>query len=61
MSAIKHVGSIWKRRFANGVVVVNPTGTADTISFTNTYLLPSGRGASSSTLDPHTGLILLAP
>jgi putative glycosyl hydrolase-like family 15 (GHL15) protein len=61
VSAIKHVGSIWKRRFANGVVVVNPTGTADTISFTNTYLLPSGRVASSSTLDPHTGLILLAP
>jgi hypothetical protein len=61
VSPIQHIGSIWKRRYANGVVVVNPTGTSDSISFTNTYLFPSGRRATSTTLAAHSGQILMEP
>ncbi len=61
VSGIKHVGDLYKRRFANGVVIVNPSGTSDSIALTSSFVFPSGRRSKLATLPAHTGLILMEP
>jgi hypothetical protein len=52
-------GGIWRRRFTNGIVVVNPSATA-TVStpLGGAYLHPDGTLVSSVVLPPHSGLVL---
>jgi Hypothetical glycosyl hydrolase family 15 len=50
---------VHRRVFANGLVLVNPTASSQTVEFEGNY---SGSGlahATSTTMDPHTGLVLL--
>jgi hypothetical protein len=56
------VGSVWLRRFANGVVVVNPTGSAKvTVPLGGLYLQPNGTAVTSLLLGPHSGAVLRKP
>jgi hypothetical protein len=61
VSVIKRVGNIYKRRFTNGVVLVNPSGSSDSVSLTSSFVFPSGRRARSATLGAHSGVILMEP
>jgi hypothetical protein len=61
VSRLQLVGNLYKRRFANGVVIVNPSGTSDSITLSNSFVFPSGRRSRSATLPSHTGLILMEP
>jgi Hypothetical glycosyl hydrolase family 15 len=50
---------VHRRVFTNGLVLVNPTGSSQTVDFEGSY---SGSGlahATSATMAPHTGLVLL--
>jgi Hypothetical glycosyl hydrolase family 15 len=61
VSVIQNVGNVYKRRFANGVVLVNPFGTSGSITLTNSFVFPSGRISKLAVLGAHTGLILMEP
>jgi hypothetical protein len=50
-------GSMWLRRFAAGISVVNLSASRSrTLSLGATYVLPDGRRAASITLGPHQGI-----
>ena len=56
------VGGIWRRRFAGGLVVVNPSaGVTATAALGGTYVTPNGSLAAAVALPPHTGLVLRRP
>ena len=50
---------IWRRRFANGLVVVNPTEAALPVNFHALYSGDSLIEARGTTMAPHTALILV--
>jgi Hypothetical glycosyl hydrolase family 15 len=52
------VGLSWRRDFAGGVVVVNPSTTQQTVNLGGTYFLPEGRGLTSVTLQSADAAIL---
>jgi hypothetical protein len=52
-------GAVWLRRFANGMVLVNPTGSATvTVPLGGLFVQPNGVAVTSVVLGPHTGLTL---
>lgn len=56
------VGSVWRRQFANGIVVVNPTASATvTVPLGGQYIQPNGALVTSLLLGPHSGAILRKP
>ena len=59
LGAASSDGAIWRRRFTNGIVVVNPSPTT-TVStpLGGAYLHPDGTLVSSVLLAPHSGLVL---
>jgi hypothetical protein len=57
--ALKVDGSLYCRQFTNGMVVVNPTGTADSMPLSQPYTL-SGKAVNSISVSPHSGVILAA-
>jgi hypothetical protein len=55
----RDANGVHRRTFANGLVLVNPTEAAQTVDLNGTY---SGSGlthATSATMPPHTGLVLI--
>jgi Hypothetical glycosyl hydrolase family 15 len=52
------VGASWRRDFAGGVVVVNPSTSQQTISLGGTYSLPGGTSVTSVTLKSADAAIL---
>lgn len=52
-------GSIFERSFTNGIVAVNPTTTAATITFGSTYTNLDETEVTSETLAPDTGDVFL--
>jgi hypothetical protein len=53
-------GSVWLRRFATGIAVVNLSASrSQTVSLGRTYVLPNGRRTALVTLGPHEGLAAL--
>jgi hypothetical protein len=52
-------GGVWRRQFANGLVLVNPTSAATvTVPLGGRYVQPNGTVVTSVVLGPHTGLTL---
>jgi hypothetical protein len=49
---------VWARAFTNGLVLVNPTSTAQGVSFGGLYSGSGLTGADEATLEPHGALIL---
>jgi Hypothetical glycosyl hydrolase family 15 len=55
-------GVVWQRRFANGIVVVNPSGSATvTVPLGGQYVQPNGTAITSLLLGPHSGAVLRRP
>jgi hypothetical protein len=55
-------GAVWLRRFANGIVVVNPSGSATaTVPLGGQYIQPNGTAVTSLLLGPHSGAVLRKP
>ncbi|HYM56992.1 MAG TPA: putative glycoside hydrolase [Solirubrobacteraceae bacterium] len=54
----KDANGVHRRVFAGGLVLVNPTGTTQTVSFGATYSGCGVTGATSASMPAHTGLIL---
>jgi hypothetical protein len=55
-------GAVWQRRFANGIVLVNPTGSATvTVPLGGQYVQPNGTAVTSLLLGPHSGAVLRRP
>jgi hypothetical protein len=53
------VGGVWRRKFARGIVVVNPSSALTaTATLGGTYLKPDGSLAAAVVLPPQTGLVL---
>jgi hypothetical protein len=53
---------IWRRKFARGLVVVNPSGTLSlTAALGGTYVKVDGSRVAAIALPPHTGLVLRTP
>ncbi len=53
---------IYRRRFSNGIVAVNPTGSAQTLRLDTAHVDPTtGQVSQSFTLAPRSALILLRP
>jgi Hypothetical glycosyl hydrolase family 15 len=52
-------GSIFERSFTNGIVAVNPTSTAATITLGSTYVNLDGTAVTSETLQPDSGDVFL--
>jgi hypothetical protein len=52
------VGSIYRRAFSNGLVLVNPTTSSATMALPGSYATLNGNVVTSVTLPPHTGQIL---
>jgi hypothetical protein len=53
------VGVVWRRTFAGGMAVVNPTADQTvTLPLGGSYLDPSGGPVTSVVLPPHSGLVL---
>jgi hypothetical protein len=56
------VGPVWHRKFAGGLVVVNPTSSATvTVPLGRQYLQPNGTVIASLLLGPHSGAVLRKP
>jgi hypothetical protein len=52
-------GGVWRRQFANGLVLVNPTSSATvTVPLEGPYVQPNGSVVTSVVLGPHTGVTL---
>jgi hypothetical protein len=69
-SGYKFSAGVWQRNFANGVVFVNPTATAQTVSFDSEYekihgtqdpVTNDGSIVSEVTIQPKDGLVMLRP
>ena len=59
LGAASSDGAIWRRKFANGIVVVNPSSAATvTAPLGGTYVQPDGTLVSSVLLAAHSGLVL---
>ena len=59
LGAASSSGAIWRRRFTNGIVVVNPSpATTISASLDGVYVQPNGTLVSSVLLAPHSGLVL---
>jgi hypothetical protein len=57
--AATQVGAVWRRDFANGVVVVNPTSSSTvTVPLSGSYVGPNGSAVTSVVAPPHTGFVL---
>jgi hypothetical protein len=55
-------GAVWERQFANGVVVVNPSGSATvTVPLGGQYVQPNGTAVTALLLGPHSGAVLRKP
>jgi Hypothetical glycosyl hydrolase family 15 len=53
------VGPAWQRRFANGIVVVNPSNSGTVaVPLGGQYLQPNGTAVTSVLLGPHSGAVL---
>lgn len=60
--AATQVGSVWQRRFANGIVVVNPSGSATTtVPLGGQFVQPNGTAVTTLLLGPHSGAVLRKP
>jgi hypothetical protein len=58
----KEIGVVWERQFSNGIVVVNPSGSATvTAPLGGLYLQPNGTAVTSVLLGPHSGAVLRKP
>jgi hypothetical protein len=51
-------GAAWKRQFADGMVVVNPSTSSQTVSLGGSYVAADGSRQTSVTLAPATAAIL---
>jgi Hypothetical glycosyl hydrolase family 15 len=52
-------GGVWRRQFANGLVVVNPSSAATvTVPLGGPFVQPNGSVVSTVVLGPHSGLTL---
>ena len=61
VSARYAVGVGWRRDFAGGTVVIDPSSTADqTFDLGGTYTMPDGSSVTAVTLSPTTALVLTA-
>lgn len=59
VGAASSTGAFWRRRFTNGLVVVNPSpATSVSAPLGGTYVQPDGTLVSSVLLAPHSGLVL---
>jgi len=58
--ALEHeeAGGVHRRVFSNGLVLVNPTMTAVTVSLGGSYSGSGLAGATTATMAPHSGLVL---
>jgi Hypothetical glycosyl hydrolase family 15 len=60
--AATQAGGIWRRQFADGLVIVNPSSSASvTVPLGAPYAQPNGSVVTSVLLGPHTGLTLRKP
>jgi hypothetical protein len=59
-SAVPIAGGAWKRTFANGLVVVNPTTVNVAVSFGGSYSGSGLTNATGATLGPNSAVILSA-
>ncbi len=57
-SGVTTSNGVYIRHFANGVVAVNPTTSAQGVSLGSTYTLPSGSRSAQATVPAHSSLIL---
>jgi hypothetical protein len=56
------VSGVWRRKFARGLVVVNPASAVTvTASLGGTYVKSDGSRVGTVALAPHTGLVLRRP
>lgn len=55
----RDASGVHRRAFQRGLVVVNPTNTSQSVSFGGTYSGSGLSNASSTTMGPHTGLVLV--
>lgn len=69
-SGYRFSAGVWQRDYANGVVFVNPTATAQTVTFNSEYekihgaqdpAVNDGSIVSSVTIPPKDGIVLLRP
>jgi hypothetical protein len=60
LSTLREVGKAWRRYFARGVVVVNPTRSSSVAYLGGSYLGSAGRPVSAVSLPPASGAILRA-
>ena len=61
LSAMYQVGAGWRRYFAQGIAVVNPSTSTLVVSLDGTYVNSAGRPVNTVTLGPASGAILRAP
>ena len=54
------VDGVYQRRFSQGMALVNPGDGAVTVDLGEKYRTPDGDKVKSVTLEPHSGLVLLA-
>ena len=60
VSAMKRAGRTWRRYFARGVAIVNPSSSSSIVSLGGTYLDDGGNPVSAVTLGPASGAVLRA-
>jgi hypothetical protein len=58
LGASYQVGLVWRRNFVDGVIVVNPSTTQQTVSLGGSYQLPNGALVTSVTLSSADAAIL---
>jgi hypothetical protein len=53
------VGSVWRRDYSGGTVLVNPSATTTaTVTLGGSFVMPDGSTVTSATLGPTSGLVL---
>jgi Hypothetical glycosyl hydrolase family 15 len=60
LGAVDRLGQAWRRSFAGGVAVVNPSGARSVARLGRAYLDGTGQPVSTVVLPPATGMILRA-
>lgn len=58
LSAMEQAGAVWRRSFAGGVAVVNPTSASTVANLGGSYLGKAGRRVSTVFLAPASGAVL---